>query len=73
MRDFRPYVSTESACYIIPGFFVGDWLAWQLAFPNLNGDIAWTNFGRLRPVHTTRTAFNCFYLDDYCCCHDLED
>jgi cytochrome c oxidase cbb3-type subunit 1 len=35
------------------GFGVGDWLAWQLAFPDLNFDSSWTNFGRVRPVHTT--------------------
>ncbi len=41
----------------IVGFFVGDWLAWQLAYPALNGDMPWTNFGRLRPVHTTAVIF----------------
>ena len=39
------------------GFFIGDWLAWQLAYPALNGDLPWTNFGRLRPVHTTAVIF----------------
>ncbi len=37
----------------IIGFGVGDIVAWQLAYPNLNFDLPWTNFGRLRPVHTT--------------------
>ena len=37
----------------IVGFAVGDMVAWQLAFPDLNYDMPWTNFGRLRPVHTT--------------------
>lgn len=47
------------ACLVwgVIGFFVGDWLAWQLAYPALNGDIPWTNFGRLRPVHTTAVIF----------------
>ncbi len=47
------------ACFAwgILGFFIGDWLAWQLAYPDLNGDIAWTNFGRLRPIHTTAVVF----------------
>ncbi len=47
------------ACLIwgVIGFFVGDWLAWQLAYPALNGDVPWTNFGRLRPVHTTAVIF----------------
>ena len=37
----------------IIGFAIGDILAWQLAYPDLNLDLPWTNFGRLRPVHTT--------------------
>ena len=39
------------------GFTVGDILAWQLAIPPLNGDAAYSNFGRLRPVHTTAVIF----------------
>lgn len=39
------------------GFSVGDYLAWQLAYPALNGDLSWLNFGRLRPVHTTAVIF----------------
>src|SRR6266545_2835389 len=35
------------------GFLVGDLIAWQLAFPVLNLDLPWTNFGRLRPLHTS--------------------
>ncbi len=38
-------------------FAVGDILAWQLAYPALNGDLAWFNFGRLRPVHTSGVVF----------------
>lgn len=41
----------------IIGFAVGDILAWQLAFPALNGDMFWSNFGRLRPVHTSGVIF----------------
>ena len=41
----------------IVGFLVGDILAWQLAFPALNLDLPWTNFGRLRPVHTSAVVF----------------
>lgn len=41
----------------IVGFFVGDLLAWQLAYPSLNGDISWLNFGRIRPIHTTAVMF----------------
>ncbi|GBE43203.1 MAG TPA: cytochrome-c oxidase, cbb3-type subunit I [Rhizobiales bacterium] len=39
------------------GFLVGDIIAWQLAFPVLNLDLPWTNFGRLRPVHTSAVVF----------------
>ena len=39
------------------GLFVGDWVAWQLAYPDLNFDAGWSSFGRLRPVHTTSVIF----------------
>ncbi|WP_299828222.1 cytochrome-c oxidase, cbb3-type subunit I [uncultured Roseobacter sp.] len=39
------------------GFSVGDLLAWQLAFPQLNGEAGALNFGRIRPVHTTAVVF----------------
>src|SRR5690606_25335026 len=32
-------------------------IAWQLAFPALNFDLPWTNFGRLRPLHTSAVIF----------------
>ena len=41
----------------IVGFLVGDIIAWQLAFPALNLDLPWTNFGRLRPLHTSAVIF----------------
>jgi cytochrome c oxidase cbb3-type subunit 1 len=41
----------------IAGFLVGDYLAWELAFPALNWDLPWTNFGRLRPLHTSAVIF----------------
>lgn len=41
----------------VAGFLVGDILAWQLSFPALNFDLPWTNFGRLRPVHTSAVIF----------------
>jgi cytochrome c oxidase cbb3-type subunit 1 len=41
----------------VAGFLVGDILAWQLAFPALNLDLPWTNFGRLRPLHTSAVIF----------------
>ena len=39
------------------GFLVGLVLALQLAFPVLNFDTAWLNFGRLRPLHTSAVIF----------------
>ena len=41
----------------VVGFLVGDVIAWQLAFPALNLDLPWTNFGRLRPLHTSAVIF----------------
>jgi cytochrome c oxidase cbb3-type subunit 1 len=41
----------------VVGFLVGDIIAWQLAYPALNLDLPWTNFGRLRPVHTSAVIF----------------
>ncbi len=41
----------------VVGFLVGVVIAWQLAFPVLNFDLPWTNFGRLRPVHTSAVIF----------------
>jgi cytochrome c oxidase cbb3-type subunit 1 len=39
------------------GMFIGDWVAWQLAYPELTFDAAWSSFGRLRPAHTTGVIF----------------
>jgi len=41
----------------VAGFLVGLAIALQLAFPVLNFDLPWTNFGRLRPVHTSAVVF----------------
>ena len=43
----------------IAGFLVGVVIAFQLAFPNLFyfSDLPWTNFGRLRPLHTSAVIF----------------
>lgn len=51
------YGVIASAFWGIAGFLVGDVLAWQLAFPALNYDMPWTNFGRLRPLHTSAVIF----------------
>ena len=39
------------------GFLAGLAIALQLAFPVLNFDLPWTNFGRLRPLHTSAVIF----------------
>jgi cytochrome c oxidase cbb3-type subunit 1 len=41
----------------VVGFLAGVVIASQLAFPVLNFDLPWTNFGRLRPVHTSAVIF----------------
>ncbi|MEQ8814095.1 cytochrome-c oxidase, cbb3-type subunit I [Thalassobaculum sp.] len=41
----------------LAGFLVGVVIAFQLAFPALNLDLPWTNFGRLRPLHTSAVIF----------------
>ncbi|PTM41787.1 cytochrome-c oxidase, cbb3-type subunit I [Bosea sp. 124] len=41
----------------IAGFTVGLIIALQLAFPILNFDLPWINFGRLRPLHTSAVIF----------------
>jgi cytochrome c oxidase cbb3-type subunit I len=41
----------------VAGFIIGDYIAWELAFPKLNWDLPWTNFGRLRPLHTSAVVF----------------
>jgi len=41
----------------IAGFTVGLIIALQLAFPALNFDLPWINFGRMRPLHTSAVIF----------------
>ena len=44
--------------WAIFAMFVGDWVAWLLAYPEMTFvDSAWASFGRLRPVHTTGVIF----------------
>ncbi|MFA7588337.1 MAG: cbb3-type cytochrome c oxidase subunit I, partial [Novosphingobium sp.] len=43
--------------WAVVGMFVGDWVAWLLAYPDLTFDSGWASFGRLRPVHTTGVIF----------------
>jgi cytochrome c oxidase cbb3-type subunit I len=46
-----------TAFWGIAGFIVGDVIAWQLTFPELNLGLPWTTFGRLRPLHTSAVIF----------------
>jgi cytochrome c oxidase cbb3-type subunit I len=41
----------------VAGFLVGLIIALQLSFPELNFDLPFTSFGRLRPVHTSAVIF----------------
>jgi cytochrome c oxidase cbb3-type subunit 1 len=41
----------------IVGFSVGLLIACQLIWPELNLDLPWTTFGRLRPLHTSAVIF----------------
>ena len=41
----------------VAGFLVGLIIALQLAFPELNFDLPWISFGRLRPLHTSAVIF----------------
>jgi cytochrome c oxidase cbb3-type subunit 1 len=48
-----------TAFWGVTGFLVGTFIAFQLAFPELNFDWGqpFTNFGRLRPLHTSAVIF----------------
>ncbi len=41
----------------VVAFAMGDLIAWQLVFPELNLGLEYTTFGRLRPVHTSAAIF----------------
>ncbi|HSM36974.1 MAG TPA: cbb3-type cytochrome c oxidase subunit I, partial [Longimicrobiales bacterium] len=46
-----------TAFWGVVGFLAGVWIAFLLAYPELNFDLPWTNFGRLRPLHTSAVIF----------------
>jgi cytochrome c oxidase cbb3-type subunit 1 len=48
---------TATMFWGLAGFLVGLFIALQLAFPELNLDLPWTTFGRLRPLHTSAVIF----------------
>src|SRR5690606_37523289 len=41
----------------VVGMLVGVWIAAQLAWPQLNMDIPWITYSRLRPLHTNAVIF----------------
>lgn len=51
------FATIASLFWGIAGFLVGLIIALQLAYPALNFDLPWTNFGRLRPLHTSAVIF----------------
>lgn len=51
------YCLTAAMFWGLAGMAAGDLLAWQLAFPALNFDLSFINFGRLRPLHTSGVIF----------------
>jgi len=51
------FTSLAALFWGVAGFLVGLYLALELAFPALNLDLPWTNFGRLRPLHTSAVIF----------------
>ena len=46
-----------TAFWGVVGFAAGTYIALQLAFPDLNWNLPWTSFGRLRPLHTSAVIF----------------
>jgi cytochrome c oxidase cbb3-type subunit 1 len=41
----------------VVGMAMGVWIASQLVWPEMNLDLPWTTFGRLRPLHTSLVIF----------------
>jgi cytochrome c oxidase cbb3-type subunit 1 len=46
-----------TAFWGMAGFAAGVYIAFQLAFPDLNSGLSFTSFGRLRPLHTSAVIF----------------
>ncbi|MGF1605772.1 MAG: cytochrome-c oxidase, cbb3-type subunit I [Rhodothalassiaceae bacterium] len=51
------YGAIATVFWGLAGFLVGVVIAFQLAFPELNFEFSYTNFGRLRPLHTSAVIF----------------
>ena len=50
-------MSIATVFWGVVAFAMGDLIAWQLVFPELNLGLEYTTFGRLRPVHTSAAIF----------------
>ena len=46
-----------SVFWAVAGFLAGVYIALELAYPAFNLGLEWTNFGRLRPLHTSAVIF----------------
>ncbi len=59
MDDVIRYGVIATALWGVVGFLAGTFIAFQLAFPELNFEWAegYLNFGRLRPLHTSAVIF----------------
>jgi cytochrome c oxidase cbb3-type subunit 1 len=57
--NFGPvkFATVAAMFWGIAGFTVGLLLSLQLTWPIFNLDLPWTNFGRLRPLHTSAVIF----------------
>ena len=51
------WFTIASVIYLVVGTLLGTFIASQLAFPDLNFDIPYLTFGRLRPLHTNAVIF----------------
>ena len=51
------FATAAAVVWGIAGFLIGFIIASQLAWPVLNFDLPWTNFGRMRPLHTSAVIF----------------
>jgi len=51
------FATLASVFWGVAGFLVGLIIASQLAWPVLNFDLPWIQFGRLRPLHTSAVIF----------------
>ncbi|MGJ3263570.1 MAG: cytochrome-c oxidase, cbb3-type subunit I [Salinarimonas sp.] len=51
------FATVAAMVWGIAGFTVGVLIAFQLAYPALNFDLAFLNFGRMRPLHTSAVIF----------------